>query len=115
MSVKPYSTEPMMPYEDHMLLAIEQYYEEYKLSSNSQSQYLTPSICAIMEAYSVACSTLGHRLHGYSSQQEAAQRRLKMTPGEEEAIEEWCLTVASWCMPLQVKMLHNMSEQLLQV
>ncbi|RPA88317.1 hypothetical protein L873DRAFT_1785050 [Choiromyces venosus 120613-1] len=66
-----------------------------------------------MEAYSVAHSTLGHRLHGCSSWQEAAQRRLKMTSGEEEAIEEWCLTVASWCMPLRVKMLHNMSEQLL--
>ncbi|RPB02128.1 hypothetical protein L873DRAFT_1787864 [Choiromyces venosus 120613-1] len=100
MSVKPYSTEPMMQYEDRMLLAIEQYYEEYKLSSNLQSQYPTPSVHAIAEDYSVACSTLEHQLHGHSSWQEAAWRRIKMTPGEEEAIEEWCLTVASWCMPL---------------
>jgi len=84
-----------MPYENRMLLAIKQYYEEYKLSSNSDSQYPHPSVRTIAETYSVAQSTLGHRLNGRSSREEAAHKRLKMTSGEEAAIEEWYLTVAS--------------------
>jgi hypothetical protein len=73
----------------------------------------TTSVRKIAQAYSIVLSTLQARINGRLSQLEANQAIQPLTIGEEDALEDWMLELASWGWPIRLEQLRGIATELL--
>jgi hypothetical protein len=58
-------------------------------------------------------STLQGRISGTVSKLEASQAMQQLSVGEEDALRDWMLELASWGWPVRVEQLRRMATELL--
>ena len=93
---------------------------------NAQQERLSNAVLAIQEAngtlslsqaarrFDVPKSTLSTRLHGVTDQASYSRSRQKLTPEEENALQDWVLQLQAWGWPPRVSRLRDMAQKLLQ-
>lgn len=64
--------------------------------------------------YAVSKTTLYQRIKGRQDQLSYAVSKQRLTPQEEESIQNWILEIQSWGFSLRVAQLREMAEELLQ-
>ena len=64
--------------------------------------------------HEVSKSTLQDHIHNTILKIEASQNMQRLSSGEEEALADWMLLLASWGWPVKVEQLHGMACELLQ-
>ena len=72
------------------------------------------SISEAARLYAVSKTTLYHRIKGRQDQLSYAVSKQRLTPEEEESIQNWRLEIQSWGFPPRVAQLREMAEELLQ-
>jgi hypothetical protein len=95
---------PTISYEERLQLA-------HKIWRESDG---TMSIVKAANMYGVKKSTLRDRIKGAIPKAEASQNMQRLSPGEEEALVDWILLLASWGWPARVEQLRGMTCELLQ-
>jgi hypothetical protein len=73
----------------------------------------TTSVRKIARAHGVVLSTLQARINGGLSRLEANQAMQRLTAGEEDALQDWMLELASWGWPVRPEQLRGMATELL--
>jgi len=67
----------------------------------------------IARAHGVVLSTLQGRINRGLSKLEASQAMQRLTVGEEDALRDWILELASWGWPVRLEQLRGMATELL--
>ncbi len=72
------------------------------------------SILEAAKLYAIWKTILYSRIKGHQDQLSHAILKHKLTPEEEESIQNWVLEIQSWGFPPKVAQLHEMAEKFLQ-
>ena len=72
------------------------------------------SISEAARLYAISKTTLYHRIKGRQDQLSYAVSKQRLTPEEEESIQNLVLEIQSWGFPPRVAQLQEMTEELLQ-
>lgn len=72
------------------------------------------SITQAARLYMVSKTTLYHSIQGRRDQLSYAFSKQRLTPEEEESIQNWVLEIQSWGFPPRITQLLKMAEELLQ-
>lgn len=72
------------------------------------------SISQAVRLYGVSKTTLYNGIHGRRDQASYGVTKQRLTPEEEESIENWILDIQSWGFPPRISQLLEMAEELLQ-